>query len=84
MPELTASEERIAARVAELLDVRRPKEQAINRKHYEFIEMLMLKEVRKQERHEVVMTHIAKWGAVSLLTGTALGLFIYFKDLLHK
>jgi hypothetical protein len=63
------------------LDKRRSIDEKRHANHHAFIETLIEREKRAAERWEAVKTHIAKWGAVGVLSGCLLGLWFYLQ---HK
>lgn len=59
------------------LDKRRSIDEKKHAKHHQFIDTLIEREQRAAERWEAVKTHLAKWGAVGVVSACLLGLWLY-------
>lgn len=78
--ELTAI---VSKACANVLDARRSIEEVRHRKHHDFIDLLLEREKRRQDRIETVKAHVYGWGIITGLGGIGAALW-YWLENIHK
>jgi hypothetical protein len=77
--EIIMDSKEIAQAVVEALESRRHISQEDHDLQHDYIKMQMNKESRRQEIWEAVKVHLAKYGAVAILTGLGIAVWNYLK-----
>lgn len=82
MPEHLPREEieQIAEAVSKHLEAGRQIDVATHKKHHDFIDTLIAKEARREERREKLVQAVTIWGALLTLTAIGTAFWQYVKD----
>lgn len=71
---------KISLRVLKDLEKSRTIDVETHRKHHEFIDVLITKEKKSQERKEKWIQVVGGWGIITFMTGLGLAVWQFIKD----